>query len=716
MKLALPVAMLSAALVADAGAVQNPPGCNANTLNLTLSRSTGTAVPGQMVTFGVSVAVPVDDGSGNLACDTTDVDIYAQCPDLNNPPQTAPQLLVSGASYAAGTPLTPVGQIICPMPDPPTTQAVVARSTAEGTLLDTDALPGSPFNRENTITVTVTPCQVEVDKQVSCDGGTTWVDPGLVLNNEDGTLDCAVVGLSGPVMVRYQASNTGSCLLTECVLSETNATFGTPPAVGTLPPGQTTDFLPAQNSPACSDAFGDPQNPNEPNTASITCQTGGTPVTASDLAAFTCLRVDATVDRAVNCGDGFTDQTLVRANDDGTNGCTAVNGEPVNWQYDACNEGTAPLYDCVLVDENLTVSDPILVGNLAAGACAENLPATNNPVLCSDNLEASEAPDQGRVNLTCCTQNVDGIANCNEAHRVVVYDVSTVTCTTPSGLNLVKECVDTNQDGIDDNVRVVATATSGEVGFVNCVATDTIYRDSACPATGIGTAIPLTPTGTTSPFALAPLGSQELFGTIDPALLADACNTAEVTCTIAGTDLPPVTAIADPVTCNFEEREGCLTRTPGFWGTHPAVTDRYLDVQVCGTTIDNIMVGSSTSAIEALCSMGTDKKILGQQETQLIRQCTAAALNVAATLAEGGNCASDTNIATVFAACCDADSVCTGVDTGYSISECIYLVDEFNNSMDTFDPEAFNNPGPAKPTKCQNSKGNGVVVSPTPLP
>jgi hypothetical protein len=108
-----------------------------------------------------------------------------------------------------------------------------------------------------------------------------------------------------------------------------------------LAPGQTTDFLPAMNTPACSDAFGNPENPNEPDTATITCQTGGTPVTASDTASFSCLAVDLTVDRAVNCGPGFADNTQVRANDDTTLGCTAVDGDPVNWKYKACNAGTA---------------------------------------------------------------------------------------------------------------------------------------------------------------------------------------------------------------------------------------------------------------------------------------------------------------------------------------------------------------------------------------
>ena len=708
-------------------AVQSPPGCNANTFNLTLSRSTAVAVPGQTVTFGVTVAVPATDGSGTPACDTADVTITAQCPDAANnvPPTTPVQTLVTDADFPAGTAPTAVGSISCVMPDVPTNTSISAFSAASGLLLDTDLLPGSPFTRSNTITVTVTPCQVKVDKQVSCDGGTTWIDPGLVLNNEDGTLSCAAIGLNTPILVRYQAANTSaSCALTECVLTDTNGTFGTPPAVGNLNPGQTTDFLPAPNTPACQTAFGDDTNPNEPNTATVTCQTGGTPVSASDLASFSCLRVDLQTDRSVTCeppaGTGTADNTLVRANDDGTLGCTTVDGQPVNWTYAACNAGTAPLFDCTLVDQNLTVSAPIVVGNLAVGVCQQGIPATNNgTVVCSNELEASETPDQGKVTLTCCTADVDGIANCAEANRVSVFDVSTVICSTPAGLNAVKECVDTDADGTADNVRVVASATSGDVGFENCTATDVLFRDAACPPSGQGTEVPLTPEGgVTSPFNLAPGGSQALFGTIDPALTQDACNTASVTCVVAGTG-QSVTAIAPPVTCEFQEGEGCFTRTPGFWATHPGDDSRigtfdFLPQTVCGTELNNVQAGNVNSAIEAMCSVGKDSKIQGPQQTQLIRQCTAAYLNVAATLAQGGNCASETNITELLDVCCDDSSVCTGDPGSLSVTQCIDALDAFNNSPDTLDSELFAKPGPANPRFCQDAKNNGIVVFPTP--
>jgi hypothetical protein len=40
---------------------------------------------------------------------------------------------------------------------------------------------------------------------------------------------------------------------------------------------------------------------------------------------------------------------------------------------------------------------------------------------------------------------------------------------------------------------------------------------------------------------------------------------------------------------------------------------------VCGVTIDNVSAFNGTSAIEAICSVGQDGKILGPQLTQLVR-------------------------------------------------------------------------------------------------
>jgi hypothetical protein len=115
--------------------------------------------------------------------------------------------------------------------------------------------------------------------------------------------------------------------------------------------------------------------------------------------------------------------------------------------------------------------------------------------------------------------------------------------------------------------------------------------------------------------------------------------------------------------------------------------------------------------------VGKDSKILGPQETQLIRQCTAAALNVAASIEEGGNCGTGptASITDTMAACCSGTSICTGdAVEGFSMESCLSKLDAFNNDITTIDSDLFKNPGRADPSLCQRSGNNGVVVSPAP--
>jgi hypothetical protein len=161
--------------------------------------------------------------------------------------------------------------------------------------------------------------------------------------------------------------------------------------------------------------------------------------------------------------------------------------------------------------------------------------------------------------------------------------------------------------------------------------------------------------------------------------------------------------------------EGCLLRTPGFWGNHPHITSLFLPLPVCGVVLDTVEAGSGTSATEAICSVGRDGQILGPQLTQLVRQCTAALLNVAASASGGGNCPGDfPPLTSLLNGCCDAQSVCTGDPVaGLTIQSCIDQLDAFNNSPDTLPPfDPFVSPGPADPSLCQASRNNGVVVTP----
>ncbi len=164
--------------------------------------------------------------------------------------------------------------------------------------------------------------------------------------------------------------------------------------------------------------------------------------------------------------------------------------------------------------------------------------------------------------------------------------------------------------------------------------------------------------------------------------------------------------------------EECLTRTAGFWGTHPHITDLFIPIEVCGLALTTIDAATEGSAIEDLCvapgkeRRGTDKSV---QQLQLFRQLAAAKLNLNATAANAGSCdetlveALSTcgfdDLASLEAALCFAD--------GATISEsgCIEAIDDFNNAQDTLQPPPapFDSPGPADPTNCRAATGNGFV-------
>jgi hypothetical protein len=172
-----------------------------------------------------------------------------------------------------------------------------------------------------------------------------------------------------------------------------------------------------------------------------------------------------------------------------------------------------------------------------------------------------------------------------------------------------------------------------------------------------------------------------------------------------------------------EEGEGCISRTPGFWCTHDRVTELFLPVESCGLTVDNVDVATPTSSTEDL-ARGNDfnAAYTSPQQLQLIRQCTAAQLNIAATRAVGGNCEADfPGIDALLAECCD--DLCTSGASGPTISQstCIERLDDFNNSEDSltcdsdpaapfpFCPSLGANGFNATPEACEDSNGNGYV-------
>ena len=176
--------------------------------------------------------------------------------------------------------------------------------------------------------------------------------------------------------------------------------------------------------------------------------------------------------------------------------------------------------------------------------------------------------------------------------------------------------------------------------------------------------------------------------------------------------------------------EECLTRTIGFWGTHPWITNDYAPVTVCGKTIGcngaptansdpGCPAGTCDSVIEGLCSIPAELHS-NQAYVSMVRQLTAAKLNLNATgeLVDGATCSGftyqDRSIQEWIAFC---EGLCGANKATISNSGCIEALDAFNNSQDTgFDvtPAPFDQPGTddfgntsgADPSECVEAHGN----------
>jgi hypothetical protein len=157
----------------------------------------------------------------------------------------------------------------------------------------------------------------------------------------------------------------------------------------------------------------------------------------------------------------------------------------------------------------------------------------------------------------------------------------------------------------------------------------------------------------------------------------------------------------------------CLTRTRGFWGTHPHIAADFLPITVCGKD-QMTTVASVCGTSEALCTSAQDRQGNPPSLT-LVAQLTAAKLNLAATLETvDGTCEDweygDKSIQE-WIALCDTPQICNASKQAISGSGCIEALDAFNNSLDTgFDevPPPFDQPGPAQVGECQKARGNGI--------
>ena len=393
-------------------------------------------------------------------------------------------------------------------------------------------------------------------------------------------------------------------------------------------------------------------------------------------------------------------------------------GADAYYRITVTNDGTVDLRDVVVNDTNLNISD-YSIGDLAVGASV---------VLTKDQIDKlffeGRCSTRGYLDNTA---HVDG-HSAEDDSLVQSEDPAVINCVGTTDIQIVKEIsvdggpwADANAIG-DPDVPVVEAPH------------DALYR---LTVTNIGTVplvdprvvdgilgIDVTLTGVTLmpnvPYVIT--SGSTGFGNLDAKNRCegpgDFVNTASVTA-------DPIDGVGDPVSdtdpaalvCTGNDL--CLTHTPGFWGTHPEITDDFLPITVCGKPIDSTAFNTHSST-EAMCVRGVDAKkatpASNMNYLQLVRQLTAAKFNVAASATNEGTCdvVGGVNIDDLIASC-EAADLCgdSGAKGGSKItaSGCIEKRDAFNNSDDTLAPfRPFVTPGPASPETCQTANGDGIIV------
>ncbi len=180
--------------------------------------------------------------------------------------------------------------------------------------------------------------------------------------------------------------------------------------------------------------------------------------------------------------------------------------------------------------------------------------------------------------------------------------------------------------------------------------------------------------------------------------------------------------------------EECLTRTLGFWGTHPWITNDYDPVTVCKNDLvcDGADDGESNpsceahecnSIMEGLGSIGGELS-KAQSYIAMVKQLTAAKLNLNATaaLVDGATCSDfeyqGKSIQAWIETC---ELLCNKSQSQISTSGCIEALDAFNNSEDVgfpVTPAPFDRPplddhgniSGADPSAFQDSHSGGYVI------
>jgi hypothetical protein len=590
------------------------------------------------------------------------------------------------------------------------------------------------FDETAGASTTVQSCSVTIDKQISCDGGTTWAETGA---GDSGNGPCT--GFTGDdIQVRYVYQNTGSVDLASCNIHDvtgqtaettTGTTFTQDTSVGTITHGGsaiTSSVITTSDGSTlltCNAA-----GPNY-DTANIDCVCGTSSIHADahDTANFSCESCSVQIDKQVSCaGGGYVDvfgaddnlnsNTPPTADTDiktciGYDAYTGHTADNIAVQYVIKNTGADGLNTCTAGETNTAITGTATITGTPASLTASQT-ATEGPFnnLCSPTLIANELSGEDTATIGC---TCDTLTNNTTVKTVGFHDTAGFDCQAP-GLNVTKTC--SPQTGGTTNDFTIDVKNSGGVNLTNCNVTDAYQANDTC--TNITLVSPVDATSSLSPagngnYSINAGDTQSFTGSLT-GLAANACNQASVDCTLEGTS----THVTGTSQSTCEVSAGCETRTPGFWKTHPDTSYAVMTaaggfIESCGLDLNNVMAGVDCSAIEDMCSLGQDAAKLGIDPTQanLIFQCAAAELNLAVTQQDGGNCGNTIpNSILTFDQCCGLAGACAIADPAL-ISGCQAAVGAFNAQYDTTtltSGSVLNNPG-ASPGNCQAANGNLFV-------
>ena len=321
---------------------------------------------------------------------------------------------------------------------------------------------------------------------------------------------------------------------------------------------------------------------------------------------------------------------------------------------------------------NCTFSFPVKLDNFepTSGTDADNTPHS---------VQVVAGYNTGTFDATCINggqsgaQNTSGVPICQSCPTCQQCNTSTGLCANLADSQTDTRCTDTDgtlctKPGCEAGACVQAhipaptcptcqecKANTGQCGALNDSQTDTRCTDtdaSLCTKPG------------------CEAGSCVQSHIPPPTCTNPQCNECKADTGQCG----PITPT--PAGCGVE-----ICRTPGFWGTHAGrekarsqnITQAVLNaaggcIEICGEIIDNTLLNSADSAVEAICVSPR-----GTQELQLVRQLTATALNCIIT--NGSPDCTNVSIQDVFQAC---DAACAAGDPS-AADTCIGLLDCFNN-------------------------------------